>query len=443
MQTTIVWVLLGAVFGAGVAALFAAARLRTAQAARVEDQKKVVELQATLQAERAAAGEKLALLEQAREKLSETFASLSADALRRNNDEFLRLANENLQKFREQASGDFKLTKAEIDNLVKPVSETLGKLERQVGELEVKREGAYHTLTQQVKELATGQSALGKETRNLVTALRAPATRGRWGEVQLKRVAELAGMVEYCDFVEQETIEGEDGRLRPDMIVKLPNDRCVVVDAKAPLMAYLEAVECTDEDTRQERLAQHARQVRDHMMKLASKAYWKQIGESPEFVVMFLPGESFYSAALEQDPSLIEFGADSRVILATPTTLIALLHAVAYGWRQEKLAEDAEQIARLGADLHVRLVKVLEHVTKVGRGLRTAVDAYNDAVGSIESRLLVQARKFQGLAAPAERGIEVLEPIDRQVRHVQALELGLPEESAAPDPDSGAGPDVP
>ena len=281
MQTAIVWVLVGAVLGAGAAALIAAARLRAAQAALHEDQKKVVELQATLQAERAAAGDKVALVEQARERLTESFSSLSADALRRNNDEFLRLANENLQKFREQASGDFKLTKSEIDNLVKPVSETLGKLEKQVGELENKREGAYHALTQQVKELATGQSALGKETRNLVTALRAPATRGRWGEVQLKRVAELAGMVEYCDFVEQETIECEDGRLRPDMIVKLPNDRCVVVDAKAPLLAYLEATECTDEDARQERLAQHARQVKDHMMKLASKAYWKQLGESP------------------------------------------------------------------------------------------------------------------------------------------------------------------
>lgn len=422
MQATILWLLIGVVVGALASALLYQRRVRGVNDARVEDQKRVAELQATLTAERNAATEKVALLEQTREKFAETFAAVSSEALNQNNEAFLRLANENLQKFREQASGDFKLTKSEIDGLVKPVADTLKKLEQQVGDLETKREGAYHALTEQVKELATGQSTLGKETRNLVTALRAPATRGRWGEVQLKRVVELAGMVEYCDFVEQETLSTDEGRLRPDMIVKLPNSRCVVVDAKAPLQAYLEAVECTDEDTRKAKLVQHARQVKDHLVKLSSKSYWKQLGESPEFVVMFLPGESFYSAALEQDPQLIEFGADSRVILATPTTLIALLHAVSYGWRQEKLAEDAQRIAQLGADLYVRLNKVVDHITRVGRGLRTAVDAYNDAVGSIESRLLVQARRFRDLAAPTERELEPLQPVDSQVREVRAIE---------------------
>jgi DNA recombination protein RmuC len=422
MLTSILALAAGLLIGALVAAFVQQRRVEGSRKARVEDQKEVAKLQATLEAERAAADEKVALLEQTREKLAETFASLSVDALQNNNAAFLQLANENLQKFREQASGDFKLTKSEIDGIVKPVSETLKKLEQQVGALETKREGAYQSLTQQVKQLATGQDVLGKETRNLVTALRAPATRGRWGEVQLRRVAELAGMVEYCDFFEQESMTSDEGRLRPDMIVKLPNSRCVVVDAKTPLEAYLEATECSDEDTRKAKLVQHARQVRDHIGKLSSKAYWKQLGESPEFVVMFLPGENFYSAALEQDPSLIEYGADNRVILATPTTLIALLKAVAYGWRQEKLAEDAQMIATLGAELYVRLVKVVEHVSKVGRGLRVSVDAYNDAVGSMESRLLVQARKFREFAAPAEPELDTLQPIDRQVRSIQAAE---------------------
>jgi DNA recombination protein RmuC len=430
--SVVIAVLLGFVLGAAVVAVFQERRLATARRAQVDGEKRAVELQATLEAERNAAAEKVALLDQTREKLAEMFAGLSSTALKQNNDAFLQLANENLQKFREQASGDFKLTKSEIDNLVKPVADTLKKLEAQVGDLETKREGAYHSLTQQVKDLAISQALLGKETRNLVTALRAPHTRGRWGEVQLRRVAELAGMVEYCDFIEQETLDSDEGRLRPDMIVKLPNSRCVVVDAKAPLQAYLDATECTDEDMRQAKLLQHAKQVRDHLTKLGSKAYWKQLDESPEFVVMFLPGESFYSAALEQDPSLIEFGADNRVVLATPTTLIALLHAVSYGWRQEKIAEDAQKIAALGAELYVRLVKVTDHVSKIGRGLRTAVDAYNDGVGSIESRLLVQARKFRDLAAPAERELETLEPIDLQVRHLQAAELNAPETGEAP-----------
>ena len=416
MVTTILGLVIGMLVGGLAAALLQQRRLNDVQQARVEDQKQVANLEATLFAERNASAEKVALLEQTREKLAETFASLSVDALHNNNAAFLQLANENLQKFREQASGDFKLTKSEIDGIVKPVSETLKKLEKQVGDLEGKREGAYQALTQQVTNL-------DKETRSLVTALRAPASRGRWGEVQLKRVVELAGMVEYCDFTEQETLTSDDGRLRPDIIVRLPSNRCVVVDAKAPLQAYLDAIDCPDEDARQAKLAQHARQVKDHLVKLASKTYWKQLGESPEFVVMFLPGESFYSAALEQDPSLIEFGADNRVILATPTTLIALLKAVAYGWRQEQLAEDAQRIASLGAELYVRLVKVVEHITRIGKGLGTAVDAYNGAVGSLESRLLVQARKFREFAAPVEREIETLLPIERQVRFMDAVEL--------------------
>lgn len=427
-STVLIASIVGVVLGALAVAVLEEWRLGVARRAHADDEKRVAELQARLEEQRVAADEKLALVEQTERKLGEMFAGLSASALQQNNEAFLQLANENLQRFREQASGDFKLTKNEIDTLVKPVSETLKKLEQQVGELEVKREGAYQSLTEQVRSLTESQASLGRETRNLVTALRAPHTRGRWGEVQLRRVAEMAGMVEYCDFTQQDTLTDEDGRLRPDMIVRLPNDRCVVVDAKAPLQAFLEATECTDENERQACLARHARQVKDHLSKLGSKGYWSKLDESPEFVVMFLPGESFYSAALEQDPGLIEFGVDNRVVLATPTTLIALLHAVAYGWRQEKLADDAQHIASLGSELYARLVTMTGHITKVGRGLRSAVDAYNDTVGSIESRVLVQARRFRELAAPTEREIDTLEPIDRQVREPQVAELPAGEE---------------
>lgn len=433
--SVLIALVLGIVLGAAVVALLEEWRLGVARRDHAADEKRVAELQARLEEQRTAAEEKLALVDATERKLAEMFAGLSSAALQQNNEAFLQLANENLQKFREQASGDFKLTKNEIDTLVKPVAETLKKLEHQVGELEVKREGAYQSLTEQVRSLSDSQVALGKETRNLVTALRAPHTRGRWGEVQLRRVAEMAGMIEYCDFTQQETLSDEDGRLRPDMIVRLPNDRCVVVDAKAPLQAFLEATECTDESDRQACLARHARQVKDHLTKLGSKAYWSKLDESPEFVIMFLPGESFYSAALEQDPGLIEFGVDNRVVLATPTTLIALLHAVAYGWRQEKLADDAQHIASLGAELYSRLVTMTGHITKVGRGLRTAVDAYNDTVGSIESRVLVQARRFRELAAPTERDIDTLEPVDRQVREAQVAELPA---AADPIPDEPA-----
>jgi DNA recombination protein RmuC len=436
MQATILWLIVGIVAGAGAASLLAERRVRAEKDARFEDGKRVAELEATLTAERNASSEKVALLEETRERLAETFGALSDNALKQNNAAFLQLANENLQKFREQASGDFKLTRNEIDGLVKPVADTLQKLEQQVHGLEEKREGAYRALTQQVGQLAQAQDLLGKETHKLVTALRAPGTSGRWGEVQLRRVVELAGMVEYCDFEEQQSVSSDDGRLRPDMIVRLPNGRCIIVDAKAPTQAYFDAAQCADERERDLKLEQHAGKVKEHLTRLASKGYQSQFDGSPEFVVMFLPGESFFSAALESDRSLLEYGASKNVILATPTTLIALLKSVAYGWNQERLAENAKHIATLGADLYARLVKAMDYVGRIGKGLRTAVDAYNGAVGSMESRLLVQARRFKDLAAAEKPDIEALVPVDSQVRELQLEGTSQGELEDAEDRDS-------
>ncbi len=375
-------------------------------------------LETTVALERKANEEKVALLNQMTEELRESFQALSAEALKSNNQAFLQLANATLEKFQSEAKGDLELRQQAVENLVAPIGESLQKVDAQIQQMEAARNQAYGDLTAQVRSLVVTQEKLQSETGNLVKALRTPTVRGRWGEIQLKRVVEIAGMLSYCDFVEQETVTTSVGRLRPDLIVKLPGGKNIVVDAKTPLLAYLDAVESSDEDVRRQKLADHASQVRTHMAQLSSKAYQEQFDPTPEFVVMFLPGETFFSAALEQEPGLIERGVSQKVIPASPTTLIALLKAVAYGWNQEKLARNAKEISVLGKELHERLRNLGAHVEGVGKGLDRAVEAYNKAVGSLESRVMVSARKFAELGAPVTEEIAELSPIETTTRNL-------------------------
>lgn len=356
--------------------------------------------------------EQKALLAQARHELAESFQALSGEALKQNNEAFLNLAKTSFQTLHAEAKGDLAQRQQAIDELVKPLSETLHRYDEQLRHLEQSRQAAYGGLDQHLKSLADTQQRLQQETGNLVNALRAPAVRGRWGEITLKRVAELAGMVAHCDFLEQESVMGDDGRLRPDMIVQLPGGRQIVVDAKTVLAGYLEAYEATDDEHRVEGLRRHAAQVRLRINDLSVKAYWSQFHQAPEFVVLFLPGEQFLGAALEQDPRLIEDGFAQGVVLATPTTLMALLRAVAYGWRQERLTAHAEEAGRLGKDLYERMAILAEHLNDVGLSLGKSVSAYNKAVGSLETRILPAARRFKELGVSSEKEIPSLDPVE-------------------------------
>jgi len=390
----------------------------------LEDQKEWIarraRLESALESERKISAEKIELLTRAGDRaavdLQNAFKALAADALKSNNSSFLQIAQETLKRFQSEAKGDLEARQRAVADLVAPVRDSLSKVDAQIQQMEIARGEAYGDLKAQVQSLIATQSELRSETGNLVRALRTPNVRGRWGEIQLRRVVEIAGMLPYCDFAEQETITGESGRLRPDLVVKLPGGKIVVVDAKTPLQAFLDAFETTDEEARRAALANHARQVRDHMNTLSGKNYWEQFEATPEFVVMFLPGETFFSAALEQDPGLIEHGVLKRVIPASPTTLIALLKAVAYGWNQEKLARNAHEISALGKELHERLRNLAGHITAVGTGLDRAVESYNKAVGSLENRVLVSARKFSELGAPVAEEIPELEPIETTAR---------------------------
>jgi DNA recombination protein RmuC len=380
--------------------------------------------EAEMNAARQRAAEQMAVLREAQQQLSDAFKALSSDALRHNNESFLKLAEATLRRFQESAQGDLEKRQQAIDALVRPVEKSLKAVDEKLQDIEKKRVEAYAGLQQQVAQMSAGQQQLKSETENLVRALRRPDVRGRWGEIQLQRVVEMAGMVEYCDFQTQQSVDSEQGQLRPDLVVNLPGGKNIVVDSKAPLAAFLESLDAPDDTAREHHLMTHARHVRTHIQSLSKKSYHAQFEHAPEFVVLFLPGEVFFSAALQQDPSLIEMGVEQNVIIATPTTLIALLRAVAYGWRQERLAENAREISELGSELYTRLSQMGKHLSKLGKSLESAVKSYNSTVGSMESRVLVSARRFDDLqVADAGKSLDVIEPVEQTPRTLQAPEL--------------------
>jgi DNA recombination protein RmuC len=412
---TVVWIVVA--FAAGAAITWVLVRQQAAA--------RLAALEVRLQA----SDERHTILSHAEQTLRDAFRSMASEALQANSQSLTALAQASLEKTNEQVKGDLDRRHAAIADLVRPLADTLQAVDQKLGVVEKDRIAANASLAEQLKQVGSGLTSLQGETGKLVKALRQPHVRGHWGEVQLRQVVELAGMIEHTDFLEQVTVTTEDGRFRPDLVVRLPGGKRVIVDAKAPLSAYFDAVEAQDDVARAARLGDHARQVRDHLVRLGSKSYWSQFDDTPEFVVMFLPGEALFSAALSHDPLLIEHGIANRVVLASPTTLIALLKAVSYGWRQERLQANAQQISDLGRELYQRLLVLATHYDDVKRGLDRAVDAYNRSVASLETRVLVTARRFRDLGASSGDDIPELETIEKTTRVVQAPEIrGLFEE---------------
>ncbi len=419
--------LTAAVFGALGAWLLLQARISALR-------ERNTRLVTTLELQEKNAEEKIAALElsqqqarqQIREQLSDTFSTLSREALKHNSDDFLKLAQENLKQFQSQAQSDLGQKEKAIEDLIKPIQEALQKTDQQIQGMEKERREAYGALHSHLQSMTQAQASLSNETRNLVNALRRPEVRGQWGEMTLKRLAELAGMVEHCDFYEQESVHTDEGQQRPDMIVRMPDGREIIVDVKTPLDAYLSAIEKEDDQSRDQELIRHARNVRNRVNELAAKAYWAQFKNAPDFVVLFIPGDQFLGAALEKDPALLEDALRQQVILATPTSFVALLRAVGYGWRQEQLAENADKIKQVGEELYNRLGVFANHLQKLGRSLESSTKHYNSAVGSFDSRILPSAQKFTEMGISAAKKLQNSDQIETGVR---AMGVGEAEET--------------
>jgi DNA recombination protein RmuC len=392
-----------------------------------EERQARVEAVTKLEEARRSFDEQKALMDALKKEMTDTFNALSSAALKSSSEDFLRLASESLGKAAAETKGKLGEHQAAMDGMIKPLFETLKRYEEQIKAMEDSRHRAYGSLSEQLRTLASTHENLQRETSNLVSALRKPQVRGRWGEMQLRRVAELSGMSMHCDFTEQQTVDTEKGRIRPDMVVHLPMERDIIVDSKVSLEAYLDAVSATTDEGKKSGMERHAQQVRTHMNKLGSKEYWSQFRQSPEFVVLFIPGESFLSAALEVDNAILEDGIRKRVIIATPTTFVALLRAIAYGWRQERLTKNAQEISSLGRELYERIGTLAKYFGEMGGAIERTIGAYNKIIGSMEARVLPSVRRFKDLGATGGEEIKVLEQIDHKPRSSDLLQ-GIEEE---------------